>query len=184
MIKSEVKELFKYARSSIAFSFENSSFKPDSVPEVLHEEHGVFVTLTLNNELRGCIGLINPVPLWKGVINAARSSAFSDPRFMPLSKEEFNDVLIELSMLSVPEKTTLTSIKKGDGVIISMHGYGALFLPQVWNELTSKDEFLSQLCLKAGLESDSYKNKNMRFEKFNVEAWKELIPNGDISKEL
>lgn len=184
MNEKDIAELFRYARSSIRARFDNSVFKPADIPKGLNEEHGVFVTLTLNDKLRGCIGLINPLPLWKGVIDASRSSAFSDPRFMPLSREEFDNALIEISILSVPAKTALAGIKKGDGVILSMKGHGALFLPQVWDELPDKEEFLSQLCLKAGLNMDSYKDKEMKFEKFKVEAWKEATPNGKIRKVL
>lgn len=168
--------LFRYARSSIETRFNNKEFKPENIPVELKEERGVFVTLTINNELRGCIGQVNPTPLWKGVIEAARSSAFSDPRFMPLSKEEYKQVVIELSILSKPVKTTLKEISKGDGVIINENNHSALFLPQVWDQLPSKEEFLTNLALKAGL-SDY---KNALFEKFTVKAWKELSPRGLI----
>jgi len=177
MNKEQVKTLLKYARSSIEARFENKDFEPKEVPKELTIKRGVFVTLTINKTLRGCIGRVNPTPLWKGVIKAARSSAFSDPRFTPLSKEEYKQTNIEISILSKPYKTTLKQIKKGDGVIISKSHNNALFLPQVWEQLPDKKEFIQQLSLKAGLESI----EEAKFEKFGVEAWKELSPNGDVT---
>ena len=182
MNKDEVKTLFKYARESIKSRFDSTEFKPAKVPESLKEKMGVFVTLTINDDLRGCIGMVEPVTLWSGVIDAARSSAFSDPRFMPLSEEEFKEVVIEISLLTVPKKTTLKAIKEGDGVIISQGLRKALFLPQVWEQLPNFDEFMSQLCMKAGLRSDCYNDSKTAFEKFSVEAWKEIKPCGDIKR--
>ena len=121
------------------------------MPDELKIKRGVFVTLKINDELRGCIGFITPIEIWKGVVEAAYQSAFGDPRFPPLSKEEFKKIKIEISILSKPVKTTREKIKKGDGVIVKQGWKSALFLPQVWDVLPDKEEFLKQLFLKAGI---------------------------------
>jgi AmmeMemoRadiSam system protein A len=183
MNKTLIKKLFSYARNSIDFKLNNKEFSPTNVPDDLKVKHGVFVTLTTNNELRGCIGVIDPVPLFKGVINSSKNSAFFDPRFQPLNKEEFSKVIIEISILSVPKKTTLIDINEGDGVILSSHDLSALFLPQVWHELPDKNEFLRELSMKAGLSPNAYNEIKTKFQKFSVEAYKETTPNGEIKKE-
>lgn len=182
MNKENVKKLFKYARASIKARFHNSEFKPEKVPSELRVKHGVFVTLTLNEQLRGCIGSTKPVPVWEGVVKNARSSAFSDPRFRPLREEDFKKVIIELSFLSEPEETSLEDIKEGDGVIISQGLFSALFLPQVWEQLPGKEQFLSHLCTKAGLSPDCYTEEGTVFKKFKVTAWKEQTPSGDVTR--
>lgn len=182
MNKEHVMTLFKYARASIKARFNNSRFKPERIPEPLRVKHGVFVTLTINDQLRGCIGVTEPTPVWEGVVKAARSSAFSDPRFPPLTKEEFRKIIIELSLLSVPEETTLKEVKEGDGVIIKKGLFSALFLPQVWDQLPIKKQFLAHLCSKAGLSPDCYLKPGTSFKKFSVEAWKEQSPEGPITR--
>lgn len=179
MNKELIKTLFKYARGSIKARFNDESFRPKTIPDELKEKHGVFVTLYLDESLRGCIGIIQPLPLWKGVIKAARNSAFSDPRFMPLSYEEFNQVRVEISILSRPVKTTLDKIRESDGVIVNYKGQQALFLPQVWEQLPNKSLFIKELCHKAGL-SIEWINK-YSFKKFSVESWIEKEPEGSIN---
>ncbi|VVB75291.1 Uncharacterised protein [Candidatus Tiddalikarchaeum anstoanum] len=137
----------------------------------LKEKKGVFVTLTMKGELRGCIGLPFPVkPLGEAVIEAAESAAYADPRFPPISEDEKKDLVTEVSVLSTPVPVKLEDIKKGDGVILEYGFRNALFLPQVWEELPGKQLFLEQLSIKAGLNPDDYKKAN--FKKFSVQAFK------------
>ncbi len=148
----------------------------------LFEERGTFVTLTINKELRGCIGSILPVkPLIFDVIDNSINAAFRDPRFYPLTAKEFEKILIEISILTVPKKIQFSNVDelfskisaKKDGVIIRSGFYQATFLPQVWDELPSKENFFKQLCLKAGLSIDCYKMKNLEVETYKVEAFSE-----------
>ena len=131
----------------------------------LDDKGAVFVTLHRKGDhsLRGCIGsIIAHRSLYEDLIHNAKSSAFSDPRFPPLSKDEFDDIEIEVSLLSKPQKVNYTSIddlKKQihihqDGVILKLGNYQATFLPQVWQELPSFELFFSHLCQKAGLSGD------------------------------
>ena len=121
-----------------------------------------FVTLTLDGRLRGCIGsLVAHRSLLEDVIHNAKAAAFDDPRFYPLSKEEFLHVSIEVSLLSTPKllhyedsEDLKSKICVGeDGVILQKKGRKATFLPQVWEQLPTFEQFFGQLCQKAGLEA-------------------------------
>lgn len=146
--------------------------------EKLTEKKSCFVTLTENGNLRGCIGNILPVQeLWKDVAENARAAAFRDPRFLPLTRREFKNLDLEISVLSLPCKFNYDSIeeltdylrKNKQGVIIKKAGCSATFLPQVWEEIKSPEEFLSHLCLKAGLADDEWTNGDVETEVYEAE---------------
>ena len=126
-----------------------------------------FVTLTLEGSLRGCIGsLIAHRPLLDDVISNAKAAAFEDPRFYPLSQEEFEKVSIEVSLLSAPEPVLYDNIEdlktkitpNSDGIILQKGSRKATFLPQVWEQLPNFELFFSHLCQKAGLEAHCLEN--------------------------
>ena len=156
--------LLELASKSIRDELENSAtVDRQSVlqqhPE-FNEKRATFVTLNLNGQLRGCIGSLLPHRnLVDDVVQNAKSAAFHDPRFLPLSKAEFENVEIEISLLSVPEPLEYSSaddlkskISVGkDGVILRLDGYQATFLPQVWEQLPTFELFFNHLCQKAGL---------------------------------
>jgi AmmeMemoRadiSam system protein A len=170
-------ELIRLARSAILSTLENKPLEIDkTIKEKFSEKKSCFVTLTLNGELRGCIGSLTPTkPLWKEVIENSINAAFNDFRFLPLSKKEFNELKIEISILSELEKIEYISLEdlfkkiKNKGVFIRYNGFSATYLPQVWNEIKSPLTFLSSLCKKAGLSSDFWKNKNLEFFTYNVD---------------
>ena len=121
-----------------------------------------FVTLHLHGQLRGCIGSLSAYrPFLEDLIGNAKAAAFDDPRFYPLSKEEFLHVSIEISLLSTPRVlnyTDTTDLKSKinvgkDGVILQKNGRKATFLPQVWEQLPTFEHFFAQLCQKAGLDA-------------------------------
>lgn len=120
----------------------------------------VFVTLTLGGNLRGCIGSLQPsAPLAQAVANAAFNAAFRDPRFAQVRADEIEKLHIEVSVLSSMElipvdtrQALLDDLQPGvDGLLLEDQGHRATFLPQVWEKMTSADEFVGQLMLKAGL---------------------------------
>ena len=126
----------------------------------LAQQRATFVTLTLDGRLRGCIGsLVAHRTLLDDLIYNAKSAAFEDPRFYPLSPEEFKKVVIEISLLSPPEPLLYDSIEDLkskvsvgiDGIILQKEGKRATFLPQVWEQLPTFEHFFSHLCQKAGL---------------------------------
>lgn len=132
--------------------------------EKLNQKQGAFVTLKINNKLRGCIGQIIPgnKPLWQVVQNMAIAAATDDPRFKPAAKNELDKLDYEISILSVPKKiNNWRDIKLGrHGVIVKKGRQSGVFLPQVAGETGwTLEEFLSHLCAdKAGLAFDCYKN--------------------------
>ena len=137
-------------------------FKIDD--EELNNRQGVFVTLHINGDLRGCIGQIMPgqTPLWKVVRDMAIAAATEDPRFSPVSVDELGKLDYEISVLSVPKRiNNWRDIELGrHGVILSKGYRTGVFLPQVATETGwTLEEFLSNLCEhKAGLPADAYKN--------------------------
>jgi len=136
-----------------------------------------FVTLFNSGQLRGCIGNIEPVGgLEQAIIDNAISVATRDGRFEPVSLEELKDLTIEVSVLSLLTTIVPKSVKEllrrlqeeKPGLVIQKFGRKAVFLPQVWEELDEAEEFLRQLCLKAGLLANDWQ-EGMRFFVFTVE---------------
>lgn len=131
------------------------------------EAKATFVTLTLYGQLRGCIGsLVAHRPFLDDLIHNAKAAAFDDPRFYPLSPEEFLHVKIEVSLLGAPEAVAYRDVEElkskicvgEDGIILQKAGRKATFLPQVWEQLPDFELFFSHLCQKAGLEAGCLKN--------------------------
>ncbi len=138
-----------------------------------NEKRGVFVTLDIEGSLRGCIGNIEPVyPLWEAVKRNAYEAAFGDPRFSPLTEDEFEMIDIEISILTVPELSSVDKIRPGtDGVVIEQGGYKATYLPQVWEDIPNMEDFLSSLCMKAGLDSGAWHDEETKVYTYQVEKF-------------
>ncbi len=186
----DVKELIALARKSIETEFYNQEpAVGEEIKQKFSKPLGIFTTLnTLNHQLRGCIGFVEArYPLWLGVIYTARLAAFKDPRFEPLKKEELDNILIEMSILSVPKRIMpdpkYICIGK-DGLIVKYGRISGLLLPQVATEYNMDAKtFLEHTCLKAGLPRDCYKNPQVEVYSFEAEVYKELSPKGDVIKE-
>ncbi len=186
--ESEMQFLLKLARDAIEQFIKTKKiiYIPASYPEKLKDKKGIFVTIYKKianvKELRGCIGLPYPEkPLIEGVI-AAAVSACQDTRFLPLKAEELKDVLIEISILTEPElisvknpKEYLRKIKLGeDGLIIKKGILSGLFLPQVPIEQEwTVEDYLENLCLKAGLVGDSWLDPAAKIYKFQAQTFSE-----------
>lgn len=173
---NEIK-LIKLAKEAIASEFSGKKIKILDDKE-LKEKRGVFVTLTKNGELRGCIGFPYPsAPLGEAIVLAAKSAAFFDPRFPPLSEKEFIDVKVEISILTIPEKieAKIEDIKIGkDGLMCEYEGFGGLLLPQVAVEhKMNEEQFLRVLCQKAGLPLDTWQKPGFKLWKFQAKIIKE-----------
>lgn len=147
----------------------------------LSQPGATFVTLTQAGRLRGCIGSLAPQrPLGVDVIANAESAAFSDPRFPPITNEEWGDTQTEVSLLSTPrpirfadEGDLLSKITPGeDGLILEAGSHRGTFLPQVWASLPDTQKFLSQLRLKAGLPPD-FRLGRCRVLRYRVIKWKQ-----------
>jgi AmmeMemoRadiSam system protein A len=132
--------------------------------KIFQEKRGVFVTLHKNEELRGCIGLIElpDVGLDQAIQQMAVSAGLNDYRFPPVTKDELDKIKFEISVLSVPKKIeNINQIELGKhGVIIKKGIHQGVFLPQVVSETGwNKEEFLSELCeQKAGLDKNCWQD--------------------------
>ena len=161
--------LIRLARAAIAEALGISY--PYSTREILREnpwlkEKGAaFVTLNrkADDSLRGCIGsIIAHQSLFDDIVSNAKSAALNDPRFAPMRPEEFEQVKVEVSLLTTPKRLEYRDasdlkaklVPGKDGVILQLQGRQATFLPQVWEQLPTFESFMGNLCLKAGLPQD------------------------------
>ena len=176
--ETDKKALLKIARLSIADALDErqSVHRQDESP-ALKEHCGAFVTLHLDNELRGCIGYIEArYPLSDTVEEAAAKAALEDPRFHPLTKEEFEHIEIEISVLSPLQKVLdTTEVEVGThGLVIDDGRSRGLLLPQVATEYGwGREQFLSQTCRKAGLPADAWKKKGVTIYSFTSDVFSE-----------
>jgi AmmeMemoRadiSam system protein A len=143
---------------------------------------GTFVTLNLDGKLRGCIGiLVGREPLVESVRHNALNAAFCDPRFRPVSTDEFSRLQIEVSVLTVPQALSfkdgadlVAKLRPGvDGVILRQGVACATFLPQVWEQLPRPEEFLSHLCLKACLSANAWRQTDIGIETYQAQVFEE-----------
>ncbi len=164
-----MKVLPRIARGAIAEAFGEPALTRDQVNALVAEypqlaqERAAFVTLHKHGQLRGCIGSIVPTrPLIEDVMANAKAAAFKDPRFAPLSRDELDEIGIEVSVLTIPKPLPYADVEDlrrkirpgTDGVIIRLNGRQATFLPSVWEQLPDFDQFFAHLCAKAGLPAD------------------------------
>lgn len=148
----------------------------ESLP-VWAERRGVFVTLSMRARLRGCIGRVEPdAPVRVLVPEMARAAAVSDPRFPVLRAHEMPSIEIEISLLSPLELITdPAAVEVGrHGLLVAARGRRGLLLPQVplqygW----SREEFLSETCLKAGLEAQAWRSDRIALHVFTAEVFGE-----------
>jgi AmmeMemoRadiSam system protein A len=143
----------------------------------LGRRSGVFVTLQLGEDLRGCIGYIEPLfPLAQATQDVAVKAAMEDPRFMPVTLSEMDKITIEISVLSpLSELHDVENIEIGKhGLVIDAGFRRGLLLPQVATEYHwDRAQFLKQISLKAGLPPDAWKQKGMKLFTFTVEKFDE-----------
>ncbi len=150
---------------------------------VFQEKRGVFVTLNKRGVLRGCIGsLVGVETLVEGICHHALNAAFHDHRFPPLAGDELQDLKINISILTEPQDLEYLDgddlqqkLRPGiDGVILSgTGGRGATFLPQVWSQLPAPDDFLGNLCRKADLRDDFWREGNPRIQIYQAQYFEE-----------
>ncbi|MDR0778918.1 MAG: TIGR00296 family protein [Methanomassiliicoccaceae archaeon] len=165
----------------------------NTLPAAFDRPSGVFVTLNTypSLELRGCIGYPGPAYPLKRALELSARSACHDPRFPDLDESELDHVVVEVTILTPPEpmavkrrEDLIDMIKIGKhGLMIEYRGRTGVFLPQVpvewdWNVL----EYLENLCRKAGIPKDAWKEQNCNIYSFEGRIFKETSPNGDIAE--
>lgn len=178
--KEEKSYLLFISRKTLEEYFKGRQFQPTPPLPQRHphlwEKWGVFVTLYKLGELRGCIGTISPErPLFEEVMSITLSSAFSDPRFPPLSEEELKDIEIEISVLGPLRRVSPSEVIPGiHGIYIRRGPQRGLLLPQVAKEHGwDRDTFLRHVCLKAGLTEDCYLDPETEIYVFEAEIFRE-----------
>jgi len=157
---------------------------PKNYPEELNAKRGIFCTLFKKEKrkenLRGCIGL--PLPRDSAINNLREAAvgACQDPRFPPLEEKELKNIIIEISILTEPKRIKASKEKilekiepNKDGLIITRGARSGLFLPQVWEQLPNKADFMTNLCFKAGLLPGDWMLEGTTLSKFQVEIIRE-----------
>jgi AmmeMemoRadiSam system protein A len=166
--------LLGLARDAIRSRLEDEAVplpEEKTLPDTLRRNGAAFVTLHLEGALRGCIGNLEArEPLYQNVAHNARNAAFGDPRFAPLTREEFDRVHIEISVLTPARPiASLDEFTIGrHGIILEKGPHRAVFLPQVAPEQGwDKETTLSHLALKAGMNADDWR-RGARFSVFEA----------------
>ena len=171
--------LLRIARGAIESKLFGSASMPDA--PWLKQNGATFITLTRDGALRGCIGSLEAArPLGDDAAQNANAAAFRDPRFAPLTAAEWPAIRVEVSLLSSPkpmrfadEADLLAQIRQGeDGIILECDGRRATFLPQVWESIADKRQFLAELARKAGLPGEVRLGR-CRVWRYKVTKWKE-----------
>lgn len=177
--------LLKMARQSLERGVRGQPLPPlhlAALTPALQALGASFVTLTHNGELRGCIGALEPSkPLAEDVCEHAVAAALEDYRFPHVQETELKEIQIEISRLTTPESLDystptdlLEKLHPGvDGVVLMDGWKRATFLPQVWEKVSGKEEFLSHLCYKMGVARDLWRRKHMEVMLYQVEEFHE-----------
>lgn len=170
--KKQLKELAIQTIRGVLFGTKAEKFE---LGDSLKEKNGAFVTIKRKGHLRGCIGYISAVlPLDKTIREMAIQAAFHDPRFPPLEKDEFDDMEIEISVLTPMKRIdNIEEIEVGThGLYIEKDAYSGLLLPQVATEYHwDRKTFLENVCTKAGLPANAWKEKNAAIHIFSAEVF-------------
>jgi AmmeMemoRadiSam system protein A len=180
------KVLLQLAREALKYGVQGKPLPPLDLEELsgqLTQTGATFVTLTIDSELRGCIGSLEARrPLAEDVQVHAVAAALEDYRFPPVSEHEVGIITIEISRLTSPQRIQsqnaedlISQIRPGiDGVILMKGRQRATFLPQVWRKVPEVEQFLDMLCRKMGSPSDCWREKDVQVFTYQVEKFQEL----------
>ena len=175
LTEQEKNNLYQFSENTLNNLFKDIKDKELYNPILsfgLTRQHGAFVTLRKDHQLRGCIGqVIATKPLWEIVKEVTKDAAFNDPRFEPLKKDELNKIDLEVSVLADPKKiNSYKEIVVGKhGIILSSNNKSALFLPEVATEFKwDLPTTLTELSKKAGLNENAWKEKGAEFKVFSA----------------
>ncbi|MDD3846696.1 MAG: AmmeMemoRadiSam system protein A [Syntrophorhabdaceae bacterium] len=170
--REKLKTLVRDAIEGVLFGKESS---PVELTELLEEKCGAFVTIKNSGALRGCIGYVRGyLPLHETVKEMAIQAAFNDPRFLPVSKDEWKDIDFEISVLTPMKKIRdINEIEVGThGLYIEKGVHSGLLLPQVATEQKwDRTEFLEYTCYKAGLPKDAWKSGDIDIFVFSADVF-------------
>jgi AmmeMemoRadiSam system protein A len=182
---AEKQSLLNLARESLECAIKTGKvpeFNLQSVTPRLQANGASFVTLTIDGELRGCIGALEAYqPLALDVREHAAAAALQDPRFPPVQVSELNAIKIEVSYLTAPAELQYSSPEEllaklrphVDGVILRDGFRRATFLPQVWEKIPDASDFLDHLCYKMGAEPALWRHRLLTVQIYQVEEFSE-----------
>jgi AmmeMemoRadiSam system protein A len=177
--------LLRMARQALELGVRGEKLPPldwNSLSPRLRADGASFVTLTVQGELRGCIGALEAYqPLVEDVREHAIAAALSDYRFSPVQVSELEGIELEVSRLTAPVRLEYASpedlvarLRPGlDGIILRDGNRRATFLPQVWEKLPDAEDFLGNLCLKMGAAPDLWRRKHLDVQTYRVEEFHE-----------
>lgn len=183
MLNAEQRQqLHDIARNSIINGLQTGealAIDPADYDAVLQQKAATFVTLHKHKQLRGCIGILEPLrPLANDVAQNAFSAAFSDHRFPPVSEDEIDQLDLHISILSPPTPVNFTSEDDlvsqlrpdHDGLIMQEGSHRGTFLPSVWETIKDKHEFVNHLKQKSGL-PENYWSDTISVLRYTVEEF-------------
>jgi len=185
LTEAEKRFLLRVAREALESAAQGNALPPldfSALTPRLKADGASFVTLTLQGELRGCIGALQAYqPLAEDVREHAIAAALQDPRFSPVTALELPHIQIEVSRLtaprpleySTPQELLARLTPRVDGVILTDGARRATFLPQVWTQIPDPQDFLSHLCAKMGAPSDWWRKKPLQVSVYHVEEFHE-----------
>ncbi|HIE25411.1 MAG TPA: AmmeMemoRadiSam system protein A [Anaerolineales bacterium] len=178
--------LLKIARHTLEEKIRGDKHPPLNAASLrtplLQSDGASFVTFTINGQLRGCIGTLEPYqPLVDDVREHTLSAALNDYRFPQVSAEELDQIKIEISRLTAPTPLIYTDADdliaklrpNIDGVVLIDGHRRATFLPQVWKQLPKTEDFLNHLCQKMGAPADLWMRKKLDVLIYQVEEFSE-----------
>ncbi len=181
----EQKILLRLAREALECGVRGESLPPldrAALPASLLEEGSSFVTLMEHDQLRGCVGSLEPYQsLAEDVREHAVAAALKDPRFPAVGEAELSHIEIEVSRLTTPVPLEYRDTQDllarlhpyEDGVVLRDGFHRATFLPQVWEKVPDPAEFLEHLCYKMGAQPDLWRNKHLEVLTYQVEEFHE-----------
>jgi AmmeMemoRadiSam system protein A len=186
LTEGERQTLLRLAREAMEYAVKGKALPPldnQSLTPLLRENGASFVTLTVEDDLRGCIGALEAhQPLVEDVREHAVAAAMQDPRFPPVEENELNRIKLEVSRLTAPHLLEYSSsedlLKKlkphVDGVILKDNFRRATFLPQVWEKIPDPAEFLGHLCQKMGVRANTWRDVKLQVYVYQVEEFHEM----------
>ena len=178
--------LLRIAREAVAHAAGGKTLPKielSALPHRLQQHGAAFVTLTIQDRLRGCIGTLQASqPLALDVQEHAAAAASQDYRFPPVTPQEVGQLEIEISHLSPSRELEYADAEdllaklhpNVDGVVLRRGVQRATFLPQVWEKIPDPADFLTQLCYKMGVPGDLWRREHLQVQTYQVEEFKEL----------
>ena len=180
--EAEGREALSLARRTVEAAVRREPYERGPLAPVFSERRGVFVTLTEDGQLRGCIGLPFPIaPLADAIVEAGSSAALQDPRFSPVRPAELPRLRVEVTVLTMPAPIPGPAERRAEQVEVGRHGLivrgqgtSGLLLPQVATEYGwTPTEFLDQTCRKAGLRAGCWRTPEVEVSVFEGQIFHE-----------